>query len=81
MATAVVLVEVNVTDAIGAGDAFSGGFLAAYLRSAPFETCCRVGNLFGALVATKKDGMGRLMADELAKLKGNRSFRKCYILG
>jgi fructokinase len=38
-------------DTVGAGDAFSAGFLHAHLQEKPLAECCRFGNALGALVA------------------------------
>ena len=45
--------EVPVVDTCGSGDAFSAGFLHAYLRGEPLAECCRLGGLMGTLVATQ----------------------------
>jgi fructokinase len=45
--------EVPVVDTCGSGDAFSAGFLHAYLRGERLAACCRLGGLMGALVATQ----------------------------
>jgi fructokinase len=45
--------EVAVADTVGAGDAFSAGFLHRYLRGEAVEACCRYGNAVGAIVATQ----------------------------
>ncbi len=45
--------EVRVADTVGAGDAFTAGFLHKYLRGEAAEICCRYGNAVGALVATQ----------------------------
>jgi fructokinase len=38
-------------DTVGAGDAFSAGFLHAFLQEKPLAECCRFGNALGAMVA------------------------------
>ncbi len=43
-------------DTTGAGDAFNGGFLHAWLDRADLKDCLRVGNICGALSTTKPGG-------------------------
>jgi sugar/nucleoside kinase (ribokinase family) len=47
--------RVRTVDTTGAGDAFNGGFLAAYLRGQDVGVCLRAGNVAGAR-ATKQAG-------------------------
>lgn len=46
----------NVVDTVGAGDAFSAGFLSAYLTGESLAACIRRGNQLGALVAGVSGG-------------------------
>jgi fructokinase len=58
---------VKVADTIGAGDAFTAGFVHAYLKGASFEHCCVLGNTLGAAVTTVPGGMSPVAPlDELA---------------
>ncbi|NMC62894.1 MAG: carbohydrate kinase [SAR324 cluster bacterium] len=50
-------IKVKVLDTIGSGDAFTAGFVAMFLKNAPFAKCCEFGNHVGALVAGTKGGM------------------------
>lgn len=45
-----------VVDATGAGDAFDGGFLHAFLHGADWPDCLRAGNICGALSAAHPGG-------------------------
>jgi fructokinase len=47
-------------DAVGAGDAFTAGFVHKILRQAPLAECVRYGNAVGALVAGQPGGTGPL---------------------
>jgi sugar/nucleoside kinase (ribokinase family) len=51
---------VRVVDATGAGDAFDGGFLHAYLRGSPWLDCLRAGNICGAIAIGAPSGTGVL---------------------
>ena len=48
----------SVVDAIGAGDSFDAGFIAAYVSGKPLDVCQRVGNLTGAVNTTAAGGTG-----------------------
>jgi sugar/nucleoside kinase (ribokinase family) len=45
-----------VVDATGAGDAFNGGFLHAFLHGSGWDDCLRAGNICGSLAATQPGG-------------------------
>jgi sugar/nucleoside kinase (ribokinase family) len=49
-------VPIDFVDAVGAGDSFNAGFLAAYVRDQPIAKCLHMGNLAGALSATRLGG-------------------------
>lgn len=48
--------EVDVIDATGAGDAFNGGFLSAWLAGEPLLRCMENGNKYGALAVQSSGG-------------------------
>jgi len=46
-------VEVEVLNVLGAGDAFSAGFLSGWVRGEDSDACCRYANACGALVVSR----------------------------
>jgi ribokinase len=46
--------KVNVIDTTGAGDAFAGGFLTAYLNKLDFENIMEFANAVAAISVTRK---------------------------
>jgi len=49
--------RVRVMDTTGAGDAFNGGYLAAFVRGAEVSACLRAGNAVGAASTTRAGGL------------------------
>jgi 5-dehydro-2-deoxygluconokinase len=46
-------VRVEVLNVLGAGDAFSAGFMSGWLRGEDYDACCRYANACGALVVSR----------------------------
>jgi 5-dehydro-2-deoxygluconokinase len=46
-------VTVEVLNVLGAGDAFSAGFLSGWVRGESYDDCCRYANACGALVVSR----------------------------
>jgi 5-dehydro-2-deoxygluconokinase len=46
-------VEVEVLNVLGAGDAFSAGFLSGWVPGEDYDACCRYANACGALVVSR----------------------------
>jgi len=46
-------VEVDVLNVLGAGDAFSAGFLSGWVRGEDYDNCARYANACGALVVSR----------------------------
>ncbi len=46
-------VSVEVLNVLGAGDAFSAGFLSGWARGEDYDACCRYANACGALVVSR----------------------------
>jgi fructokinase len=68
--------KVKLTDPLGAGDAFSAGFLDALLQGKSLKEASESGNQLGALVATKKGATQKITQDELNSIaiKNTRIF-------
>jgi sugar/nucleoside kinase (ribokinase family) len=49
-------VDVDVVDAVGAGDSFNAGFLHGYLQGWELERCLQLGNIAGAFSTTAMGG-------------------------
>jgi len=58
-------IEVKVVDTIGAGDAFTAGFLHKFLRKEKIEECVKFANACGALKVTREGAAGLPMKDEV----------------
>ena len=46
-------VQVEVLNVLGAGDAFSAGFLSGWVRGEDYDACARYANACGALVVSR----------------------------
>ena len=60
---------VEVVDTVGAGDAFSAGFIHARLEGKDLARCCELGNLLGALAAGKKGATAPISEEEIDGLR------------
>ncbi len=56
--------EVEVVDTTGAGDAFNGGFLQAWMKQRPLKDCLRAGNICGGLSTRQPGGVASLPSRE-----------------
>ncbi len=59
--------NVDLTDSLGAGDAFSAGFIHKFLRQSTLREACEFGNRLGALVATKIGATAPVSGRELQR--------------
>ncbi len=60
--------RVEVLDTVGSGDAFSAGFLDAWLRGRALTECCRRGNLLGALNCARRGATEPVTEQEIQAL-------------
>jgi sugar/nucleoside kinase (ribokinase family) len=56
-------IEVTPLDTTGAGDCFSAGFSAAWLKGKPINECLRWGNIVGGLSTLKIGGTGQTVTE------------------
>ena len=69
--------KVELADSLGAGDAFTAGFIHKYLARASLGECCEYGNAMGAVVASQEGGavpLGESDVLELLESRGDRVF-------
>ncbi len=57
--------EVELADSLGAGDAFSAGFIHKILRGATVAEACGLGNIMGALCAAQKGATHLVTKEEI----------------
>jgi fructokinase len=62
--------KINVIDTVGAGDAFTAGFLHCYFENRPLTTCCDFANALGALVAQTRGGTTPIELADIQSLAG-----------
>jgi fructokinase len=66
--------RIMVADTVGAGDAFSAGFIHAVMHGQSLRHACESGNILGAIAATQKGATrpigGRMRAAFAAKKSG-----------
>ena len=63
-------IEIEAHDTTGAGDCFNAGFLYAYLRNLPLETCLRCGNICGGLATTARRSSALPTVEQLEQWLG-----------
>jgi fructokinase len=64
--------KVNVVDGEGCGDAFTAGFLRAFMGGESVEECLALGNTLGALAASRRGATGRIDPEDIARFMGER---------
>jgi len=64
--------KIDLKDPLGAGDAFSAGFIYHKLRERSLVECCHEGNKLGAIVATHKGATQKITREELKKIDLSR---------
>jgi len=72
--------KVKLADPLGAGDAFTAGFVDALLRGKSLKEASESGNRLGALVATQQGATQKISQDDISRitLEDNRIFDQSY---
>ena len=70
--------KVNYVDSVGSGDAFTAGFVHAILNGESLQEACKLGNILGALVASKKGGTAAVHANEIERMRDSGIERTIY---
>ena len=65
--------QVDVEDAVGAGDAFAAGFVHGLGQGWELPRVCEFANRLGALIASKAGALSQWSADELAAISTQRA--------
>ena len=66
--------NIQLVDAIGAGDSFNAGFIKKFLQEATLEECLRFGNLMGAINTTAPGGTTAFSDPEQVKKTAMENF-------
>ena len=69
--------RVRTVDTTGAGDAFNGGFLTAWLAGRPARECLRLGNFVGARSTLAAGGVDALPTRRTGSTRPTRAFSDC----
>ena len=69
--------EIEMVDSLGAGDAFSAGFIHEMLRGSGLKQACRLGNTLGALVASNH-GATSLIGEKDIDIFQSREIKRRY---
>jgi len=69
--------EIDLVDSVGAGDAFTAGFIHCILQNLSLAKACCFGNILGALVSTKKGATSPVTKDEIESFE-NKKLKRIY---
>lgn len=67
--------RVELVDPLGAGDAFTAGFLHHYLRGQSLAECCGFGNVLGAIVSTQEGATAPIAPDTISNFLATHASR------
>lgn len=72
--------NINVVDAIGAGDSFNAGFIHKFIQGLSSEDCQQFGNLMGAVNTTAPGGTGAFSSKENIVKVAKEKFQQNIVL-
>ncbi|HUS34482.1 MAG TPA: carbohydrate kinase [Verrucomicrobiae bacterium] len=64
--------KVNAVDTVGAGDAFTAGFLHCHFEDRSLDACCDFANALGALVSETRGGTAPIKLEAIEALSGGK---------
>jgi len=70
--------KITLQDSLGAGDAFSAGFLHQFLNGASLLEACEFGNVLGAITATQEGATGVITQEHIDEFKAKKIERSEY---
>jgi len=70
--------NINFVDSVGAGDAFSAGFVFKLLKGSSFQQGCQFGNILGALVATQTGATTKLTPETIENFLSQKNQRHIH---
>lgn len=69
--------KVNLIDSLGAGDAFTAGFIHSLVRDRTLTDACELGNILGAIVCTQKSGTVPISWQDIEEFRNKNTERVC----
>ncbi len=70
--------KIKLVDSLGAGDAFSAGFVYKILREKPLTEACNFGNILGALTASKAGATAPIQQQEMNEFMNKKQERVIF---
>jgi len=70
--------KVELVDSLGAGDAFTAGFIHKLLRGSSLTEACETGNILGAIVCMQKGATGEISAEDIEEFKFGKYKRNVH---
>lgn len=67
--------KVDLVDSLGAGDAFTAGFIHSLVRSRTLTQACELGNILGAIVCTQKSGTAPVSWQDIEEFRNENTER------